>query len=151
MLKARIHLMNRVYISMLFAFAGGLVGCSGDGKLSVYPVSGTVTQNGKPLDGATVYLYAKDEAVIAAKTPVPQGKTDASGKFQLKTYEANDGAPAGEYNVAIVAMKVVNDSEDPEQIVETDLLKGRYSDSAQSGLTATVQESATEVPVFDLK
>lgn len=143
--------MNRVCTAMLLAFVGGLFGCSGDGKLSVYPVSGTVTQNGKPLEGATVYLYAKDEAVVAAKTPVPQGKTDASGKYQLKTYETNDGAPAGEYGVAIVAMKIVNDSEDPEQIVETDLLKGRYSDSAQSGLTATVQEGATEVPPFDLK
>lgn len=128
-----------------------VVGCGGDGKLSVYPVSGTVLLNGKPLEGASVCFYPKDEAVVAAKTPLPQGTTDASGKFQLKTYEENDGAPAGEYGVSIVRMEVVTDSDDPEQIVERDRLKGKYADVDQAGLTATVQEDATEVPAFDLK
>ena len=45
---------------------------------------------------------ATDARVLAAR-----GQTDREGKFQLTSYEANDGAAAGEYAVTIQHYKLV--------------------------------------------
>ena len=49
-------------------------------------VTGTVTYQGKPVDGATVAFNPEGGGRAAS------GRTDASGKFQLTTLNANDGA-----------------------------------------------------------
>jgi hypothetical protein len=128
-----------------------LSGCGNDGRLDVYPVTGTVTQKGQPIQGAKVVFFGQEEHLKAAGVPIPEGETDASGKFALKTYEEGDGAPAGTYKVSISWMEVVRPSEDPEATVEQDRLKGRYVDPEKSGLTATVAEDDTELPPFELQ
>src|SRR5438874_13147885 len=78
--------------------------CScGDGRLKVYPVRGTVTFNGKPTPGAKVVFHpvARDPKV-AERPPLPSGEVQDDGSFTLKTHPYGDGAPAGEYLVAVV-------------------------------------------------
>jgi hypothetical protein len=62
---------------------------------TTYPVTGTVTHNGTPVEGATVAFMASGEQKGAV------GRTDASGKYTLTTLVAGDGAMAGEYAVKI--------------------------------------------------
>jgi hypothetical protein len=59
-------------------------------------VSGTVTLNGQPVDGASVQFVPADGSGRQAS-----GGTDKDGKFQLTTYENNDGAMPGEYKVVV--------------------------------------------------
>jgi hypothetical protein len=129
-----------------------VAGCGGDdGRLDVYPVTGTITYQGKPIEGAKVYFFGQGDKLRAAGVPVPEGQTDANGKFELKTYEPGDGAPAGTYGVAISWMEVVSPSDDPEAQVERDRFGGRYSEVDKSGLTATVKEEDNELPAFELQ
>jgi len=77
-----------------------LSGCGGTpegnaDRPKVYPVTGVVTLDGNPLEGATVTFSSGSAA------PSGFGKSDASGKFSLTTFDANDGAPAGSYQVLV--------------------------------------------------
>lgn len=65
-------------------------------KKPTFPVSGRVTVGGTALEGATVALHTwnpETEKYVS----VADGKTDATGRFEITTYAKFDGAPAGEY------------------------------------------------------
>jgi len=68
------------------------LGC-GDGGPKLYPATGTVTLDGKAVEGAEV-------AFVSDTAPVATGTTDASGKFKLNT-GGKEGAAAGEYRVMV--------------------------------------------------
>jgi hypothetical protein len=75
-----------------------LSGCGGGGLV---PVTGTVTLDGKPLDGAAVSFVpvVDDTKPKSGQTPAT-GQTDATGKFVLGSV-AGVGAVAGKYNVGV--------------------------------------------------
>jgi hypothetical protein len=71
-------------------------GCGG--KYTPVPVSGVVTLDGKPVEGATVYFYAIGDD----KDGRPAfGTTDKEGAFQLSTLGDNDGALPRQYKVVV--------------------------------------------------
>ncbi len=80
-------------VSALALFAGCPGG--GEGGLDTIPVTGTVTLDGSPLAGARVSFSPKGGGRAAV------GLTDESGRFELTTNVAGDGALAGSYGVAI--------------------------------------------------
>ncbi|HUY90724.1 MAG TPA: carboxypeptidase-like regulatory domain-containing protein [Pirellulales bacterium] len=71
------------------------VGCGGDPKL--YQVSGSVTYEDKPVEGATVMFIPPGGAPS-------MGTTDASGKYTLTT-RGQTGAPPGTYTVTIAKIE----------------------------------------------
>lgn len=78
-----------------------LAGCGGE-KLPTVPVKGTVTYNGKPLDGADVAFVPKDPEGGGRGA---SGVTDSQGNFKLQTFLVGDktaaGALPGEYLVSV--------------------------------------------------
>jgi hypothetical protein len=71
------------------------VGCSGDGLEPVYPVSGTITFKGKPVEGAIVAFSPTTGGQAAS------GTSDASGVYKLTTRDSGDGALVGKYVVTV--------------------------------------------------
>jgi len=71
-------------------------GCSS--RYKPVPVSGEVTLNGKPVEGATVYFYA---ATDGPEGRPAVGTTDKAGQFRLGTMGNADGALPGEYKVVV--------------------------------------------------
>jgi hypothetical protein len=72
-----------------------LGGCTGSDRPATSPVSGQVTYLGKPIAGATVVF-------LCPGAPRPAvGTTDASGTYQLTTFEPNDGAVVGTHVVTV--------------------------------------------------
>jgi hypothetical protein len=128
-------------------------GCSetDDGRLQVYPVSGKVTVNGQPVEGAEVVFYGATPDLTGPGTPAPVGTTDANGEFRLRSYDPEDGAPAGKFNVTVIWREPIPPNADREMYQPKDRLQGRYSDPKKSGLTATVEEGGGELPPFELK
>ncbi len=63
-----------------------------------YPVTGTVTLRGQPVEGAMVTFRA-----AGGQSAV--GTTDAAGRYLLTAGAAGRGAVAGQYQVAIVKFK----------------------------------------------
>lgn len=85
-----------------------------DGRLPVYPVKGSVTYFGRPLIGATIVLHPKN--FRAKNVVLAKARTNEQGEFIATTYEANDGAPPGEYAVTVLHYKDVEAGEIPEFI-----------------------------------
>src|SRR6266481_1744166 len=75
-----------------------LLGCESAGPSKgapVYPVEGVVKLKGQPVVGADIVFSLKDGSSRSF------GRTHASGHYQLTTRKSNDGAPPGDYLVAI--------------------------------------------------
>lgn len=91
--------------SIISFLAISLLGCGGSGN-PVAPVQGVVTLDGKPVAEMVVTFTpvpGKTESVGDVNEPGKSatGSTDASGKFNLSTYERGDGALVGEHKVSI--------------------------------------------------
>lgn len=115
--------------------------CS-DGKIKRYPVTGTITVDGKPAEGVRVMFHPvggdEDFQKIRALA-----FTDENGKYELNTFGKSDGCPVGEFAVTASwpnggPATNTSDGERVERRSGPDHLNGRYRKKATSGLTAEV-------------
>ncbi|MCU0703771.1 MAG: hypothetical protein MUF18_07320 [Fimbriiglobus sp.] len=121
-----------------------LLGCEGGEKRTpTFEVRGKLTDGVKPLADVQVVFHPVN---AGPDTPKPRGKTNTSGEFKLTTYDANDGAPAGQYKVSVELWKTVNADSGP-----VNQLPAKFADPEKSGLTATVNAGPTELQPFVLK
>ncbi len=161
--------MIRALVATLVLVTPFFVGCGGGGtdRPVVTPVQGTVTFKGSPVEGATVSFFNEKSPRSAT------GVTDSSGKFQLTTFDTNDGAVAGEHVVTISKIEAKADAMmspgmSKEQMMEkmnaqTEKMKGnlketvakstlpgKYANVKTSGLTKTVAENVANDFKFEL-
>ncbi len=132
----------------LFTAAALAVGCGG-GRKTCYPVSGTVLVNGKAAADCLVRFDSHDPADHDGPNRVlPLAMADEKGRFQLSTYAANDGAPAGEYTVTFTWRErsglLKNQFDGPDR------LKGKYAMKESSGIKVTLGKGPQELPPFEL-
>src|SRR5688500_16957910 len=71
-----------------------------DNRPGRVPGTGIVLQKGHPVAEANVVFEPQ------GTTPAATGKTDASGRFQLTSFDPSDGAVPGDYKVAIQKVQV---------------------------------------------
>lgn len=94
---------NWVLVAAIVA-AGGC----GDGHPPTYRAGGVVTfPNGKPLTNGWVEF----QLVAAGVHATARGQIQPDGRFELGTYQANDGAVTGEYRALVVPSLPVTDAE----------------------------------------
>jgi len=79
------------------------MGCSGGGGGSYATVSGVVTQNGAPLDGARIMFHSTVEAE-GKRGNSYAGLTDSSGKYLIANVGKEPGLPPGMYKVTITKL-----------------------------------------------
>jgi hypothetical protein len=138
-----------------------LTGC-GDKAVPLYPVTGQVMYQGKPAANAQVVFHDKRPADSIHNLPIPRARTDEQGKFQLSSYQPDDGAPAGEYAVTVMLASIKpadlappgesQESADPEAAgVQVPVAGKQYMDPATSGLEAVVLEQENVIPPFELE
>lgn len=138
---------SRRGVLLLCVAVFGLASCKDgtEGRLPVFPVTGSVLQKELPAPGAIVTFHPLDPAVPA--TIRPNAQVEVDGTFRLTTYESGDGAPAGEYAVTVFW------PEPPQSPVDApdsgpDRLQGRFADPERSSLRVSVPEAATEFEPF---
>jgi hypothetical protein len=110
-----------------------LIGCS-QGKPDTVPVTGEVIYQNAPVEGAEV-TFSPEGGALA------MGRTDAAGKFTLRTFEEGDGALPGSHRVTVVKNVAQPTRPDNPYPVTKNMLPARYAQPAQSGLTFEVQPS----------
>ena len=116
-----------------------VIGCSGvpDDRPSVVPVTGKITYKGKPVTGAFVNFSSE-------KSPRPaNGTTDDDGRFSLTTFDTDDGAIPGEYQVSVtksVSQGAEGVSSDPASATAPDLSKG-----LPSGYSTAVSDKTNRI------
>jgi hypothetical protein len=113
-----------------------------DGPVPVFPVRGKVLVGDQPAKNAFVVFHPASATDPQALRPYGHAAED--GSFKLTTYAADDGAPAGEYQVTVVWL-ASSGGEDPP-----DLLKGRYRDPSASPLRVTIPTESTDLMPFKL-
>ncbi len=120
--------------------AFGLAGCgSGKAGIPLASVTGVVTLDGQPVEGAVVQFNPAQGQIVADKNEPGGGGsfglTDASGKYTLKFDTQREGAVIGVHSVS-VARPARND----EEALKPDPIPAKYN--LQSKLSAEVKEGA---------
>ena len=121
--------------------------CTRSDRLAVHPVHGRVLFEGHPATEALVIFHpqaAGEEWALIR----PSARVGPDGSFTLTTYDAGDGAPAGDYAVTI-------DWREHTAPVEgappgRSLLPPRYASPQTSPLHAQVKPGANELEPFKL-
>ena len=135
-------LRNYVVLSVIFLVLFS-PGCGNKG-LKTDVVTGKVTFNGEPLEGASVRF-----SPVASETGnIASGMTDKDGLYKLQTMlgEADAGTTPGEYivtvsksfNVGTGRFQRESDSEPIEIMDFVEMIPAKYSDKSKSELRFTV-------------
>jgi hypothetical protein len=103
-----------------------VIGCGGKEWPPTNKTTGTVTLDGQPLEGATVSFFPKGDFSPA------NGKTDSAGRFEMTTFNSNDGAMTGSFDVTVAKY--------PEVVVETSLEGTPWTEGMESDGDQTVDE-----------
>lgn len=86
------------------AFAGMLLasglGCGGDTRPRIVPVTGTVLLDGQPLEGAAISFIPESSSPKGYARP-SMATTDQSGQFTPETYQPGDGLPVGKFKMIV--------------------------------------------------
>jgi len=138
-------------------------GCSSEPERPpVYPVTGTVTMKSRPLENARIVFVPMQGGAPAS------GITDKEGKYSLTTFNAGDGAQAGQYGVKVAkydgqappeaqepAKQITYEEEQKMQFadekphpVAKSVLPKKYGSEGTSGLSHTVKDGPS---TFDIK
>jgi hypothetical protein len=125
----------------------GVAGCGESGeRIPVYPVSGQVVYDGKPAAGVQVYFVPTSAPMVPRIPSNPHAVTGPDGRFKITTYDENDGAPEGGYQVLLIWPEVVTESEESTK----DKLFGWF-DGAHTKLKIDVKTGSNEMPPIAIK
>ncbi len=119
---------------------------SREGRKPVFPVKGQVFHKGKAAVGAVLVFHPKTAADPAG--PRPHARVGADGAFTLTTYQAQDGAPAGDYVVTIDWRQGAAHGKAPGGWSP---LPTEYSSPDASPLRATIREGSNDLPPFAIE
>lgn len=148
------------HLSLALITCVAALGCTGgepaDDRPERTPVSGIVTYNGEPVEGALVTFTPTELTGSGAN-----GRTDADGRFEMGTYEATDGVRPGSYQVSITKVPVTiadqpsedDPNYDPNASTEAEpqnVLPAKYADWSTSGFTVDVGNEAITDLKFEL-
>lgn len=124
------------------------VGCgeTNEVRVRVFPVSGSVTMGGTPLANAFVVFHPK--AQRDAGIPLARATTDASGKFQISSYEPGDGAVPGEYAVTIEYYAPIE--EGGSVVPGPNILNPKLAKPETTNIFVTVTDAGAELSPFDV-
>jgi hypothetical protein len=114
----------------------------------IHPVSGVVTLDGQPIEGARLSLIS-----LQGQKPgdiTPNGISDAEGKFQISTYAVGDGAPDGAYAI-IVSWPEIRNAGGSEPEYGKERLPPKYQQPEKSGFVVTVSEDLLDPVNLELK
>ena len=130
-----------------------LMGCGGSGPNfpKVHEIKGTVLVNGQPAQDVQVTLNRISTEKLAVPT-VPRGVTDPKGEFLITSYNADDGAPDGDYVVTIEWREATGIMK--KDFDGVDRLGGAYSkvdkNKGTPGFAIKVEGKPQELPPFKL-
>ncbi|MCA9237439.1 MAG: hypothetical protein KDA44_18320 [Planctomycetales bacterium] len=129
------------------AIATLLTGCSDPAveRVPTYPVSGTLTHQGRPATGAFVTLHP---TTPLANAPTPRGSVAPDGTLRVSTYTANDGAPAGDYVMTVEWYKPTNQG--GELIPGPNVIPRKFASPKTSQLRVSVVERENVIPAIRL-
>jgi tetratricopeptide (TPR) repeat protein len=127
-----------------------IIGSRRSDRVPVHPAQGQAFFEGKPIPNAVVLLDPTGSDL--PKFPKPRAIVREDGTFVLATYSKDDGAPAGEYKVAVQwSVKTDTRQEVEGGSIAKNVLPVRYANPETSGLTVNIKQGANIIPPLQLK
>lgn len=121
-----------------------VAGCSkaGPPRKETFKVAGKVTVDGQPPGGPIQVGCHNVAGMDAAMPTVSQTETKDDGSFEISTYQAGDGVPAGEYKLTFVwqDFQLISRS-----YSGPDKLNKRYSDPQKTEIAVTVKDQSVDL------
>ena len=118
--------------------------CSpGESGPQTHSVRGHVFLKDQPAAGALIVFSPEAGSDTQNR---PRGYVDEAGKFTLTTFSLDDGAPAGNYSVAVIWREQRDEDDPPGRFLAPE----KYSDPKTSGLRAEIQAGLNELQPFVL-
>jgi len=136
---------------LLFSLVLGVAaGCTRSDRTPVHPARGQVFYDGRAIPHALVTLHPVGAS--EKDTPKPRGTVDKDGRFVLTTYEAGDGAPAGEYGVTVEwwLSKTAPGTPEGDSPPPSNHLPARYARVESSRLRVRIEPGNNEIPHIHL-
>lgn len=121
-----------------------MAGCSSSNNPKTYPVTGKVTYRGQPVTSGMIMLTPVDGGHAAT------GSLERDGSFRLTTFEKDDGAVPGSYQVAIQAFPAEGAGLPGAEFAgKPPPIPPKYASAMSSGLTAeiTAGENTLDFPL----
>lgn len=125
-----------------------LAGCR-DAPPATYPVTGRLTIRGQPAAAADLRFFE-----IHGRAPGmarPYATTDEDGRFTVSTYGIFDGAPAGEYQLAVSWKGPLRGIPSDQRDAMPEMLPPRFADASTSGLRVQITSGENALETIDLK
>jgi len=149
--------MKHFYTFVILLVTIFCFGCQGSSLPGLAPVSGVVTLDGNPIDGATVVFIPRDFSTQRNAFAL----TNTSGSFRMTTVKENDGVLPGTYIVTVTkhekSGQVIKldeyDVETGEQLTfepSVNRLPAVYENEASTPLEITVSKGGTKTATFEL-
>jgi hypothetical protein len=140
--------LTRGLLFLLPALALLTTGC-GESRQPVYPVAGKVSYQGLPPVGAQVVLHRQGGSPAGAPPLVASGVVKDDGTFQIGSYDANDGAPPGEYVATIAWHRLITDAGGSGR--GPNVLPPQYSDPLNSPIKVSVKDGPIQLNPIELR
>jgi hypothetical protein len=114
-----------------------------------HPVTGQVLIDGTPAEGVLVTFIPEGGPAKDARAAT--GLTDEEGLFTLSTYNPEDGAPAGKYQVTLSWIRIIDETSSiQDQPPEAQQLPAKFQNPKLSGLTSVVEEGPNDLEPFNV-
>jgi hypothetical protein len=119
-----------------------IAAASGPSRVPVHPVSGKITFDGVPAEGARITLNSIGISPLRDINPTATVKAD--GTFDVMVYAKGDGAPVGEYVATIRWYKTVSSGAGSE--TRSNVLPAIYGEINKSPLRIVVKRGRNQIP-----
>ena len=113
----------------------GVPACNSD-RVRTFPVRGKILFKSKPVPNGTVMFTP-----VNGNGPTATGELNSDGTYTLTTYKPDDGAPAGQYKVVVMALEdTSNKLPEDRNPTPPPIVPDKYTSLATTDLTAEVHE-----------
>src|SRR5689334_16053246 len=125
--KTRLLRLQLRVLEMSIAAANVCSKAKNPNRLPVFPVSGHLSVKAQPLAGPFLLLHPKSGTATNAKGEVvrPRAVVKPDGSFVFASYDADDGAPSGEYSLTVEWRKIVR-SPDGSPVLGPNVIPPKY-------------------------
>ena len=134
-----------IHFAVLVVLWVCFTGC-GKTPEKLYPVVGTVTVDGKPLDGGTVQFEMLEQGEASGKVYTSSSEISEDGSYELSTFD-KPGAPAGEHRVWVTPYFAAMPDKLGVNNQRRSPIPKKYMLPTTTDLTYTVSEGDNEIDV----
>jgi hypothetical protein len=133
--------------ALLTALAAGCDRPAEPHRVAVFKTKGAISYLGQAVPGAFVVLHPRASSDAAVPTPTAHVKPD--GTFEVSTYDAGDGAAAGEYTVTVEWRQLLQ--QQGEFVPGPNVLPAKYGHPTTSDLVVRIAEGQNDLPPITLQ